>query len=299
MATQKQMDATYNYMDEICRLSLGENADITCALFDGDYSKTLEEAQKAKHDYVLNSIRFRDGERLLDVGCGWGPILKAAKDRGGHGVGVTLSEKQAESCRRSGLESYVKDWKDISRDTFDPFDGVVSIGAFEHFCSEEEYLAGQQEDIYDKFFRLCRELLPATGRLFLQTMTWGRNAPPHKDISLNAKKGSNEHIVAVLEKFYPGSWLPAGEEQVVKAAKPYFKVIDVKDGRKDYIETTKRFDAIWKLDARKIIPTLKLLPYFVRDKDFRYKLQSLWHGYNGECFKREVMDHRRIVFEKI
>lgn len=299
MATQKQMAATYNYMDEIFRLSLGDNADITCALFDGDYSKTLEAAQEAKHRYALDSIRFNAGKRLLDVGSGWGPMLRAAKERGGRGIGVTLSDKHAESCRHCGLESYVMDWKDMSRDTFGPFDGVVSLGAFEHFCSEEEYLEGKQESIYDHFFRLSHELLPASGRLFLQTVTWGRNVPPHKDISLNAKKGSNEHIVAVLMKFYPGTWLPASEQQVVKAAKPYFNVIEIKDGRKDYVETTKRWDVFWKLDVRKIIPILKLSPYFLRDKDFRYRIQTLWHGYMGECLNREVMDHRRIVFEKI
>jgi cyclopropane-fatty-acyl-phospholipid synthase len=55
---------------------------------------------------------------------------------------------------------------------------------------------------------------------------------------------------------------------------------------------------IWKPSIRKAIATFRVLPYFVRDRDFRYRLESLLHGYNRECFIREVMDHQRIVFEK-
>jgi hypothetical protein len=47
------------------------------------------------------------------------------------------------------------------------------------------------------------------------------------------------------------------------------------------------------------IAALKLLPYFVRDRDFRYRLETLRHGYMRECLIREVMDHQRIVFEKV
>src|SRR5918998_6569556 len=235
MATRQEIEATYNYMDEIFRLSLGETGDLTCAMYDGDFSKTLAQAQKDKHDYVLNALNFHAGFRMLDIGCGWGPMLRAAKARGGHGIGLTLSTKQAEACSRNGLEAYVKDWKDVSVETFGKFDGVVSLGAFEHFCSVEEYLAGKQEQIYQDFFKLCCDLLPKGGRLYLQTMMWGKNATEYKDISLNASKGSNEYILAVLGKFFPGSWLPSGEEQLIRVAEPYLRVVSLNNGRRDYI----------------------------------------------------------------
>ena len=299
MATRQEIDATYNYMDEIFRLSLGETGDLTCAMYDGDFSKTLAQAQKDKHDYVLNALNVHAGSRILDIGCGWGPMLRATKARGGHGIGLTLSTKQAEACRRNSLEAYVKDWKDVSVETFGKFDGVVSLGAFEHFCSVEEYLAGKQEQIYQDFFKLCCDLLPEGGRLYLQTMMWGKNAPEYKDISLNASKGSNEYILAVLGKFFPGSWLPSGEEQLIRIAEPHFKAISLNNGRRDYIETMRQWGLIWKLSIPKVIAAFKLLPHFVRDRDFRYRLETLRHGYNRECFIREVMDHQRIVFEKV
>lgn len=298
MATKQQMDATYNYMDEIFRLSLGETADITCALYNGDFSKTLERAQKDKHASILDAVHFHPGSRLLDIGCGWGPMLEAARQREGHGVGLTLSAKHAQSCRRHGLEAYVQDWKEISAETFGTFDSVVSLGAFEHFCSVEEYQAGKQEEIYDHFFRLSAELLPPDGRLYLQTVMWGKNALPYEKYSLNARKDSNEHILAVLEKFYPGTWLPMGEEQLLRTSAPYFTVVSMNNGRTDYVETTRQWRVIWKFGWRKMIMASKVLPYALRDRDFRYRLETLRHGYMGECLKREVMDHQRIVFQK-
>ena len=107
MATQQEMEATYNYMDEIFRLSLGETGDLTCAMYNGDFSKTLAHAQRDKHAYVLDALNFHTGFRMLDIGCGWGPMLKAAEERRGQGVGLPLSTKQAEACRHNGLEAHV------------------------------------------------------------------------------------------------------------------------------------------------------------------------------------------------
>lgn len=299
MATRQEMDATYNYMDEIFRLSLGETGDCSGAMYDGDFGKTLAQAQKDKHDYVLNALHLHAGSRMLDIGCGWGAMLRAAKERGAHAIGLTLSTKQAEACMRNGLEAYVRDWKDTPVETFGTFDGIVSLGAFEHFCSSEEYLAGKQEQIYRNFFKLCYDLLPQGGNLFLQTMMWGKNAPQYKDISLEASKGSSEYMLAVLGKFYSGSWLPTGEDQIIKTAEPYLRVISLNNGRRDYIETLRQWNVIWKPTLAKTIAAFKLLPYLVRDKDFRYRLETLLRGYNRECFIREVMDHQRIVFEKV
>jgi len=298
MATREEIEATYNYMDKVFRVSLGEHGDITCALYNGDFTKTLEQAQKDKHDYILDAIHFKSGVRVLDIGCGWGPMLKAVKERGGYAVGLTLSTKQAETCKRGGLEAYVKDWKEISVDTFGTFDGIVSVGAFEHFCSVEEYLAGKQDAVYDHFFRLCHDLLPKGGRLYLQTMIWGKHAPDYHSISLKAKKGSNEYILAVLEKFYPGSWLPLGEEQIVRVAKPYFELISDNNGRLDYIETMKQWGRATQFSFSKLFAIIKTLPYFFTDRDFRYKLKVLRGNYNKECFEREIMDHQRMVFER-
>jgi len=299
MATRRDMNLTYNYMDEFIRISLGENPDITCAFYNGDYSKTLAQAQQDKHDYILDSVLFTRGSRLLDIGCGWGPILSAARKRDGSGIGLTLSDRQAAACRRNGFEVYVLDWKEVDPTRFDRFNAVVSVGAFEHFCSVEEYQHGEQTRIYTDFFKLAYSLLRSGERLFVQTCIWGKYAIPFDRFSLHAPADSNEYMLAVLAKFYPGTWLPLSEDQILQAADSRFRAIDIINGRRDYVQTTRQWGEIVKVTPRKIISAFKLLPYFWRDSDFKYRLETAWKGYMGTCLDREVIDHRRLVFERI
>ena len=302
MATQRQIAETYDYMDRFFRLILGEHGDCSGAFYDGDFSKTLEQAQKDKHDYILDNLGLGKGSRMLDIGCGWGPMLNAIRERGGYGVGYTLSPQQAESCCRSGLEVYLEDWKDLEPLEIGRFHGVVSLGAFEHFCSIEEAKAGRQTEIYDHFFRLCSDVLPPGGRMFLQTMTWGEAAPRCEDVSLAAPKDSNEYIVALLSKFYPGSWLPYGLDQIVDCAKPYFRFVSSNNGRRDYIETIDQWNRrINPFNLSRLLEMVKLVPAYISDSEFRFKIKSLmrYGGCNRECFIRQIMEHERIVFEKI
>jgi len=296
------MADTYDYMDRFFRLSIGETADITCAFYDGDYAKPLEQAQQDKHEYIFRNLTLGSGSRVLDIGCGWGPILKAIRERGGHGVGLTLSPKHFEACRRNGFEVYLQDWKESQADELGRFDGVVSLGAFEHFSSVDEYQAGQQGRIYRDFFSLCSELLPSQGRLFLQTVIWGRAAPKCEHSVVEAPRGSNEYLVGVLKKFYPGSWLPESLEQIEEAARPYFRIVSRSNGRLDYIETlTEWHRRISKPTFTKLVEALRLVPRYLSSSDFRYKMQSLLSsgGYMRECLVREVMDHQRITLEKL
>jgi cyclopropane-fatty-acyl-phospholipid synthase len=300
VATREEIEATYNYMDEVWRLSLGENADITAAMYDGDFTKSLEQAQQDKHEYILKHIKFEPGSKVLDIGCGWGGFLKTVVEKKGHGIGLTLSSSQAYACRRSGLEVYLDDWKHIGADTYGRLNGVVSVGAFEHFCSEKEYLAGKQESIYQNFFNLCHELLPSSGRLFLQTMTWGKKVPDSEGISLQARRGSDEYILGVIRKFYPGSWLPAGMDQIARTAHPYFKIILTNNGRRDYIETISQWGKrLNQLSLVKVFAAMRMSKYLFTDKDFRYRLENIISSYNQECFRRKLMDHERIVLEKV
>ncbi len=85
MADQKDLEFTYSLIDRIFRLSLGELADFSGAKYDGDFSLTLEEAQRRKHDYVAEQIGIEPGRRVLDLGCGWGPLLNYVRGRGADG----------------------------------------------------------------------------------------------------------------------------------------------------------------------------------------------------------------------
>src|SRR5579863_2870606 len=160
MASRRDIEFTYTTIDRIFRLSLGELADFSGAKYDGDFSMTLEEAQRRKHVYVAEQVGIQPGRRVLDLGCGWGGLLNYIRSKGATGVGVTLSEAQRASCRRHGLDVHLYDAREVTRETFGQFDAVVSLGAFEHFCSPEDYEDGRQEDIYRRLFANVAGLLP-------------------------------------------------------------------------------------------------------------------------------------------
>jgi cyclopropane-fatty-acyl-phospholipid synthase len=299
MADARDLDFIYTTVDRLFRLSMGETGDFSGAKYDGDFSLTLEEAQRRKHEFMAEQIRLGPGTRVLDLGCGWGPFLRFAHDRGARGTGVTLSQGQAAACRRNGLDVHVMDCRAIGPDTFGSFDAAVSVGAFEHFCSREEFAEGRQEPTYTDFFRSTRALLPRGGRFYLQTMVFGRNMIPPEMIDLNAPRLSDGHILALMQATFPGSWLPAGLDQVVRAAAPAFRLVSAESGRLDYIETIRqwglRFGAF---SLPKLAVKLTLLPRYLTSRDFRNAFTSGISA-NTICFERELLDHFRIVFEAI
>jgi cyclopropane-fatty-acyl-phospholipid synthase len=299
MAEKKDIDFTYTSIDKIFRLSIGEMEDFSGAMYNGDFSLSLEQAQKAKHQFMASQLHISKGSRVLDMGCGWGPFLRYIRDMGAKGIGLTLSDAQYEACRKNGLEVYMKDAREVSPQDFGTFDAIVSVGAFEHFCSREEYLQGKQDEIYRNFFHTVYRLLPNGGRFYLQTMTYGKNMVAEKDIDIHADKNSNEYITALLAKYFPGSWLPYGSEMITRNAEPFFKLIYISSGRLDYIETTNQWrKRVWKFSVKKYLLFLKLIPQVIFNKEFRLKLEVLRSAANKKCFEREVMDHFRIVFEK-
>ncbi len=109
MADRDDLEFTYSLIDRVFRLSLGELADFSGAKYDGDFSLSLEAAQRHKHDYVAEQIGIGPERRVLDLGCGWGPLLDAVRTRAGTGVGVTLSSAQVAACRRHGLDARLCD----------------------------------------------------------------------------------------------------------------------------------------------------------------------------------------------
>jgi cyclopropane-fatty-acyl-phospholipid synthase len=299
MAGRSDIEFTYTSIDRIFRLSLGELADFSGAKYDGDFSLTLEQAQRRKHDYVAEQIGLEPGRRMLDLGCGWGALLNYARGRGTEGVGVTLSAAQAAACRRHGLDVHLHDALTVDRDSYGPFDAVASLGAFEHFCSPEDYRAGRQEDVYRDLFANTASVLPARGRFYLQTMVFGRKMIPVEQVSEHAPRDSDAFILFLLGCQFPGSWLPFGHDQIVRCAAPYFRLIESSSGRLDYIETIAQWNTrIGAPSLRKNLLKLGLLPHWLRSKSFRYAFTSGVSA-NKVCFERELLDHYRMVFEKV
>jgi cyclopropane-fatty-acyl-phospholipid synthase len=298
MASRADIEFTYTSIDRIFRMSLGELADFSGARYDGDFSLTLEQAQARKHEYIAEQIGIGPGRRLLDLGCGWGALLDFARRRGAEGVGVALSSAQVDSCRGHGLDVHLKDARSVDRDSFGAFDAVASLGAWEHFCSPEEYRAGRQEEIYRSLFANAAAVLPPAGRFYLQTMVFGRRMISLEEVGPDAPRDSDAFILFLLGCQFPGSFLPWGLDQLQRCAEPHFRLVESSSGRLDYIETIAQWNKrIGAPSLRKNLLKLRLLPHWLRSPEFRFAFTSGVSA-NKVSFERELLDHHRIVFEK-
>jgi cyclopropane-fatty-acyl-phospholipid synthase len=298
MANREDLEFNYSLIDRIFRLSLGELADFSGAKYDGDFSLSLEEAQRRKHEYVAEQIGIGPGRRVLDLGCGWGGLLDFIRSRGAIGVGVTLSSAQAAACRRHGLDVHLHDARQVTGESFGSFDAVASLGAFEHFCSPEDHLAGRQEELYRGLFARIASMLPDKGRFFVQTMVFGRNVIPIDRIDIHAPRESDAWYLALMGRQFPGSFLPVGPEQIVRSAEPHFRLVSSTSGRLDYIETIRQWRERFATPSlRKKLLKLRLIPHWLTSADFRLAFTSGVSA-NSVCFERELLDHYRLVFEK-
>ena len=127
----------YDVSNTFYQLLLGPSIVYSCAYFasDGD---SLERAQERKLELICRKLRLQPGERMLDIGCGWGSlVLHAAAHHGVRALGVTLSEPQAELAREriaaAGLSDRVEvrvlDYRELDEQ---PFDKIASVGMYEH-----------------------------------------------------------------------------------------------------------------------------------------------------------------------
>ena len=142
----------------------------TCAVFPHE-GATLEEAQAAKYDLVARKLDLQSGQRLLDVGCGWGGMVRhAAKEYGVKALGVTLSRQQAEwaqeEIKRQGLDDLAEvrhlDYRLVEEGAFD---AVSSIGLTEHIGVRN----------YPSYFGFVKDKLKPEGRLLNHCITRANN----------------------------------------------------------------------------------------------------------------------------
>ena len=156
----------YDVSNAFYEMVLGPSMTYTCALFPTETS-TLEEAQYAKYDLVARQLDLQPGQRLLDLGCGWGGMVRhAAREYGVHAIGVTLSREQAawasEKIKEEGLDHLAEvrhmDYRHVEEREFD---AISSIGLTEHIGVKN----------YADYFAFVRDRLRPQGRLLNHCIT--------------------------------------------------------------------------------------------------------------------------------
>jgi len=212
----------YDLDDDFFGLWLGPERVYSAALYEGD--DDLAAAQLRKLDHHIAAANAAGKARVLDIGCGWGAMLRRLTRHAGakHAVGLTLSASQAAFAREhGGLEIEVREesWRDHTPDA--PYDAIISIGAFEHFAKPGLSPKAKLE-AYREFFVFCRDALPTGGRLSLQTIAYsasGITLPPF-----------------IAERIFRESELPLVHEPIA-AADPDFELVALRNDREHYART--------------------------------------------------------------
>ena len=231
-ASQEAIQYHYDVGNDFYQAWLDGGMSYSAAIWPNDRHQpvTLEEAQNAKLDWHLSSAGAGKGMRLLDIGCGWGSLIhRGLTERGiGSAVGLTLADEQAAHNRErfagEAVEIRVSAWQDFTDPQ--PFDAIISIGAFEHFAKPDMDPA-EKTACYAEFFRFCASALGNGGRLSLQTITWMNMAREQETANLPL------HI-------FPESNLPRVAE-IVAAAEPSFHTMQMHNRPRDYALTLREW----------------------------------------------------------
>ena len=249
--------AHYDLGNQLFSRMLDPTMSYSCALFE-DPGMTLAEAQLAKLELVCEKLDLRPGDRVLEIGTGWGGLaIHAAITRGCHVTTTTLSREQydhaADAVRRAGLEHRVTVLLEDYRDLTGRYDKLVSIEMIE--------AVGWRH--FGTFLAKCSELLTPQGSMLLQAITID-------DRAYAVEKASRSFMNT---RIFPGGCLPSLEVLTrATARRTDLQVLDLEDLTPHYVETLRRWRRRFALHAAELAG----LGY---DEQFR----RLWTLYLSYC----------------
>lgn len=258
----------YDIGNEFYQLWLDKSMTYSCGYFKSD-NDTLEQAQVNKVDYILKKLNLKEGNTLLDIGCGWGELMiSAVKKYKVKALGVTISQEQMEIANKrineEGLDEFAEvqliDYRNIKNITFDR---IVSVGMIEHVG--KEYLA--------EYFTIINSLLNNGGISLLHCIT-------------SFKGGNNSWINKYI---FPGGYIPSVNELVNNLSSEAFYLLDLESLRRHYVRTLES----WTNNFERSLSMINQ----IKDETFI----RMWRLYLNSCaasFKAGNIDIHQFLFSK-
>ena len=268
---KKDVSSHYDIGNDFYSLWLDDTLSYSCAYFKNE-NDTLYDAQMNKIHHTLKKLNLKEGESLLDIGCGWGTLLiEAAKKYKVKGLGITLSEEQykkfSERIVEENLQDYLEvklmDYRDLEKSGL-TFDKVVSVGMLEH--------VGRTN--YDLYFKNVNAVLKEGGVFVLHYISGMRET---------------EGDAWIKKYIFPGGMIPSLREIINVSVENNYCTVDVESLRLHYAKTLLEWHNNFEDNIDEI------------STKFDEKFIRMWRMYLCSCaaaFNNNVTDLHQIVFTK-
>jgi cyclopropane-fatty-acyl-phospholipid synthase len=283
--SQKNIHAHYDLGNAFYRLWLDETMNYSSAWFNGDYHQPMPAAQNAKVRRALQQARVKPGDRVLEIGCGWGALAEMATvEMGAHIIGVTLSTEQLASARerlhRLGVPSTttsdgtkptcdlrLQDYRDINDA---PFDAICSI----------EMVEAVGREYWPTYFTTVSRLLKPGGHACIQSIVID-------DSLFDRYVNSTDFIQPYI---FPGGCLPCPREFRRQAEAAGLEVVEELSFGHDYAETLKRWREAFMARRTEVL-----------QQGFDERFNLIWEFYLAYCeaaFSEENIDVVQYTLRK-
>lgn len=273
--SRRNVAAHYDLGNDFYRLWLDESMTYSAGLFAGDPACSLEAAQSAKYERVLERLGVRAGDRILEIGCGWGGFAAhAAATRGCEVHGVTLSHEQLRWARANAAHTGVGD-----RVRIELLDYRDTVGVYDHVVSLEMYEA-VGERYWPAYFRTIRERLGRGGRALVQAITID------DELFDRYRRGTD----FIQQYVFPGGMLASPQVLRREVERAGLRVADVLGFGADYAETLRR----WRVRFNAAHAEVRAL-------GFDERFVRLWNFYLAYCeagFRARSTDVFQVEIER-
>jgi len=254
---RRNIHVHYDLGNDFYRAWLDETMSYSAALFEADASRSLEDAQRAKYRRILDVLNVKPGDRILEIGCGWGGFAEiAARERGAQVHGITLSNAQAEFCQQRISDAHLEKQVSIDicdyRDVTGKFDFIVSIEMFE----------AVGEAYWPAYFRAIHDRLRPGGRALVQTIVIA------DELFADYRRGTD----FIQQYVFPGGMLPSPSVFFNEATRAGFKAGDGYFFGRDYADTLCRWRERYNTQLSEL-----------RQLGFDASFERTWNFYFAYC----------------